>query len=285
LVKIRSQKEHHLYDVSYENLGNPGHIFEYEWAATYCQDKIIMDFGCNTGLGSIILLNGGAKRVIGVDVSKKAIEAAKENFKDQNQTLFELVEEDSLPFEENTFDVIVALNIIEHLEFPKRNLEAILKILKPGGKLLVTTVNRHFRIWPWQKPWNEFHYREYSKASFKRELKRHFPQVELLGSVDVESPYYPYSFSFVFKRKFRLGIYYPTLNFLRNFLRPIMVAVRLKKPIDPQSIKNQKAKSAQIVKKHVDYEKYKERILISNKQVNRLPKFLAIAYKNTNNKV
>jgi len=55
------------------------------------------------------------------------------------------------------------------------------RVLRPGGRLVLTTPNRRLRLLPFQKPWNPEHLREYSGGSLRQVLGRHFPEVEILG--------------------------------------------------------------------------------------------------------
>ena len=59
------------------------HTFAYLQVASIAKDKIILDLGCNTGYGTEILFKN-AKRVVGVDVSNKAINTAKKNYSKLN---------------------------------------------------------------------------------------------------------------------------------------------------------------------------------------------------------
>ena len=51
------------------------------------------------------------------------------------------LDKDKLPFEENTFDLVICLAVIEHLENPFHTLSEMLRVLKPGGTIYITTPN------------------------------------------------------------------------------------------------------------------------------------------------
>ncbi len=69
--------------------------------------------------------------VVGVDISKEA-----KNFGHDFDIKICDVENDKLPFEDSTFDVIFSKSFIEHLYYPERYLKEAYRILKPGGLLL-----------------------------------------------------------------------------------------------------------------------------------------------------
>ena len=87
----------------------------YFYAAHHCKDKIVLDAGCGTGLGTYIY-SLVAKKVIAVDHRKEAIEYAKEFPFERGKVQFIVadINKDVLP----EHDVTIALEVIEHLESP-----------------------------------------------------------------------------------------------------------------------------------------------------------------------
>ncbi|MBC7429278.1 MAG: class I SAM-dependent methyltransferase [Bacteriovorax sp.] len=98
-------------------------------------DDCVLDIGCNIGQ-LLHLMNYQAKiKGVGVDISIEALQNARlilpENFE------FVLCSiEKGLPFEDNAFDVIVCMDVIEHLENPQVVLKEMYRVLKPGGRFL-----------------------------------------------------------------------------------------------------------------------------------------------------
>ncbi len=97
----------------------------------------LLDFGCGTGQ----LLTSAREigyEVFGVDVSPVSCEVVRSQ--DLPVHCGEITD-DSLSELEGSFDVVTATEILEHLYEPKRCLEAIYRLLRPGGLLFYTTGN------------------------------------------------------------------------------------------------------------------------------------------------
>lgn len=104
----------------------------------------VLDIGCGDGrVLKTLKKNSPLWRLYGVDVSEPNVEAlVREGF---NIYLTD-VNLEKLPFQDNSFDLIMMLNVIEHLVDPDNALSEAYRILKKGGLLLVTTPNLAFWI-------------------------------------------------------------------------------------------------------------------------------------------
>lgn len=93
---------------------------------------------------SLLNLGGGTGQVstiikeLGFDIKNVDIEVEKET--DEN-FFFDLNCDKDLPFEENSFDVVLCQEVIEHIENPWRLFRQVYRVLKPGGLMMVTTPN------------------------------------------------------------------------------------------------------------------------------------------------
>lgn len=90
----------------------------------------ILDVGCGTGGNLEMLQNFGAAE--GVDVSDDALEFCKSKNLKVHKGLAE-----SLPFADGSFDVVTALDVVEHLDDDLAGLKEIFRVLKRGGKTLI----------------------------------------------------------------------------------------------------------------------------------------------------
>jgi len=100
----------------------------------------ILDVGCGGGLVCEPLARLGGK-VTGADADSVAIETAKDHAKASGLK----IDYQNKPAEEikKQFDVVLALEIIEHVADPSAFVESISKLVKPGGLVIFSTLNRN----------------------------------------------------------------------------------------------------------------------------------------------
>ncbi len=96
-----------------------------EWIG---KGKTVLDLGCRDGELTKFFLNDN--EVIGVDIDRKALEIIREKY--SVKTLW-LDLNTEFPFEKESFDVVVACEIVEHIYHPGPFLEKVSSVLKPGG--------------------------------------------------------------------------------------------------------------------------------------------------------
>ena len=89
-----------------------------------------LDVGCGTGANLEMLANFGEAE--GVDVSNDALEFCRSKGLDAHKGLAE-----ELPFEDESFDIVTALDVIEHLDDDVAGLREMHRVLRKGGKSLV----------------------------------------------------------------------------------------------------------------------------------------------------
>lgn len=96
----------------------------------------VLDLGCGAGEFTAIASELGAG-VVGAEVARGALERARRSYPELD---FRLVPIDGpLPLEDNSFDVVWASEVIEHVADTARWLSEVRRILVPGGRLLLTT--------------------------------------------------------------------------------------------------------------------------------------------------
>lgn len=96
----------------------------------------VLDFGCGSGLTTVRAANktGRAGLVVGVDVSEKQLASAFAKLQKLEMPNVVLVKETELRFPKNTFDALMMVNVLEHLENPQHHVRKLLTYLKKGGR-------------------------------------------------------------------------------------------------------------------------------------------------------
>lgn len=158
------------------------HQVRYEFAKSFCVDKMVLDLACGAGYGTS-LLSSVASRVVGVDIDHLAIDFAKEHYAKSNVE-FQLANALSLPFPEASFDTIVSFETIEHLPDIPAYLREVSRVLRPNGIYIVSTPKVRRTT---MRPRNPHHAIEYCDKDFLLLLRQYFPQVELYGQSRVQS--------------------------------------------------------------------------------------------------
>lgn len=104
----------------------------------------ILDVGCGTGsLGKYFRTHQQCK-VYGVEINQEAYLVAKENL---DEVIKGNVENIDLPYDKNSFDVVIMGDVLEHLINPAGAIGKLMQFVKPGGRILITVPNvRHWKV-------------------------------------------------------------------------------------------------------------------------------------------
>ena len=108
-----------------------------DWAG-----KDVLDLGCAGGFMAEALAEKGA-RVTGIDPAKRAIEAARAHANQNGlQITYDLGVGEELPYPDASFDAVVCVDVLEHVQDLALVVAEIARVLKPGGMFLYDTINR-----------------------------------------------------------------------------------------------------------------------------------------------
>ena len=151
------------------------HIGRYVFAAQFVNGTIL-DIACGNGYGSSYLIHKGAKTVVGGDYSGEAIEYARCHYS-KDGLYFLRLDAQQLPFRDNSFDVIVSLETIEHLEKYKDFLQDCRRVLKEDGIFVCSTPNANASF----GSRDPYHFREFSVDELHEQVARYFAEVKLYG--------------------------------------------------------------------------------------------------------
>lgn len=102
------------------------------------KNKKVLDVGAGTGRLSVELSSNSAEVTV-LDVSAEMLKILKQ----KNSDIKTIVgDAEVLPFADNTFDIVIATFLIVHLKNPTIFFDEVYRVLKPGGKFLVTNINQ-----------------------------------------------------------------------------------------------------------------------------------------------
>lgn len=102
----------------------------------------VLDVGCGAGFATNLLATKG-HHVTGIDLAEGALEEAKK--RDTTKSV-EYIKADALklPFEDQTFDAVLCLDFLEHVEEPKKVIQEISRVLKPKGIFFYHTFSKNW---------------------------------------------------------------------------------------------------------------------------------------------
>ncbi len=148
----------------------------YKMCRDYVKDKVVLDVGCGEGLVDLFI-NDAARQVIGIDIDKNTVKNANKRFVNTNMK-FITMSGQRLDFGDETFDVAISSQSIEHIHDDRKFLKEVSRVLKKPGLFICTTPNKLAcvpdGVKPHAGPYYPFHVREYSPDQFYSLLSEYF---------------------------------------------------------------------------------------------------------------
>jgi SAM-dependent methyltransferase len=162
------------------------HVARYAFARRYADGRRILDAGCGAGYGAAELAQS-AIQVTGLDLAPEAVEYARATYPIPN-LLFVVSSCTTTPFLQNSFELVVAFEVIEHLRDFRAFLNECARVMTPQGLFIVSSPNKSYYAESRAKTGpNPFHEHEFEADEFVTELSRVFSNVRLLLQNRVES--------------------------------------------------------------------------------------------------
>lgn len=153
------------------------HVSRYQWAAQAAKDRTVLDAGCGTGYGTRLLAAAGAREVVGVDIARAVLDTVAA---DMPETVrLQVGDVRKLDFDDDMFELVVCFEVIEHVEDPSTVLDELVRVLAPGGLLMISSPNRG--VYPAGNP---HHLHEFVPAELEAELAARLAHVRLLRQND-----------------------------------------------------------------------------------------------------
>ncbi len=161
------------------------HLARYTFAARLARGKRVLDAGCGAGYGTAELARA-AENAVGIDTAAEAVEFARANYHLPNLR-FEQASCTALPYADRSFDLVVAFEVIEHLENWREFLGEVRRVLAESGQFIVSTPNKlYYTESRGPEGANPFHVHEFDFEEFRSELKAVFPHVAMFLENHVE---------------------------------------------------------------------------------------------------
>lgn len=134
------------------------------------KNQRILDIGCGDGVLLSLIKNA---RLYGVDLDQDSLDFAATKIKAK----LVKASAEKLPFKNNLFDVVIATEIIEHLSKPELMLKEIKRVLKPNGRVIISTPNQlAFGLT------DRLHVQEFSAGELQQLLQSEFKSVKISQS-------------------------------------------------------------------------------------------------------
>ncbi|HQO20942.1 MAG TPA: methyltransferase domain-containing protein [Acidobacteriota bacterium] len=131
-----------------------------EWIAPFpvddFKDKVVFEGGCGKGRHTLTISAYEPSRIVSVDLSEAIFIAASKmaamkeclpKGKEAPETVFIRGDLKDLPVADSFFDIVFCVGVLHHIDDPRKGLEEMWRILKPGGKLLLWVYAREGNGW------------------------------------------------------------------------------------------------------------------------------------------
>ncbi|HLS79684.1 MAG TPA: class I SAM-dependent methyltransferase [Nocardia sp.] len=165
--------------IAEENYWFRRHEVVYARLLARCAGKTVLEAGSGEGYGADMIA-GVAAKVTGVDYDDSAVAHVRARYPRVEMIQGNLAD---LPLADESVDVVVNFQVIEHLWDQGQFLRECLRVLRPGGELLISTPNRITFSPGRDTPLNPFHTRELNAAELDELLVAAGFRVELMTGV------------------------------------------------------------------------------------------------------
>lgn len=168
------------HNFEYESAPGVFKMFEKVLGKEFWKDKSVCDFACGAGGKSLWILEQGAKEVTGIDMSGTLIFQAKEKTKQQGNIHFIVGDVSKTECKQDSFDLIIANDIMEHVGNPLQTLLEANRITKKEGYMCINFEPYfHFlghHMWDVINiPWAHVFFSEKTRIRAYKELVKNLP--------------------------------------------------------------------------------------------------------------
>ncbi|MBI3951595.1 MAG: class I SAM-dependent methyltransferase [Acidobacteria bacterium] len=160
------------------------HIYRYRFAAEFVRGKRVLDIACGEGYGTSALLRAGAASVVGVDICEESCAHAHCKYGVDIQR----ADAEGMPFLDHSFDIVVSFETIEHVQNLAVFLDECVRVLLPGGLLVLSTPNRD--VYSEKGKHNPFHHDELDERELVALLTTRFKKWQLYSQRPKQVPWW-----------------------------------------------------------------------------------------------
>lgn len=153
------------------------HVSRYRFSLQFAKNRTVLDLGCGTGYGSL-LLSQAATQVVGLDIDLQSVKYASIHYQTSN-LFFAQMDCQRLGLPNRTFDLVISFEAIEHVTEQQQMLSEIKRVLTREGLVIISTPEKTRYNAGKKKP-NPYHLRELSETEFSDLLELYFPYVKIL---------------------------------------------------------------------------------------------------------
>ncbi|MEM0518341.1 class I SAM-dependent methyltransferase [Aequorivita flava] len=154
------------------------HLHRYAVTTKYIHNKIILDIASGEGYGSN-LMSDFASFVYGVDIELSVVVTAGNKYNKGNLKFLQ-GSTSNIPLGDNSIDVVVSFETLEHHDEHEKMFSEIKRVLRPEGILIISTPDKYYYS-DKRNYSNEFHVKELYKTEFIQLISANFKKHEVLS--------------------------------------------------------------------------------------------------------
>lgn len=160
------------------------HYQRYQYAFNFISgNEVVLDIACGQGFGTYAVYKKGVKKIIGVDLDEKSIDLCRSKyFESISPDFFQFIRMDAtnLGFPDSSFDLVLSFETIEHIKDSRKVIQEYSRVLKKGGKLVLSTPNATISS-PNGVIENPYHVREFDQKGLSELLSDFFVEYKIGG--------------------------------------------------------------------------------------------------------
>lgn len=154
------------------------HMHRYVMVRDLIVERDVLDIASGEGFGSADMAKR-ARSVIGVDIDAASVVHAQRRYHAPNLE-FRIGSCTAIPLKDDSVDVVVSFETIEHHDEHESMMHEIRRVLRPGGIIIISSLEKHaYTDVPGTK--NPFHVKELYRAEFLALMTAHFRNVAMYG--------------------------------------------------------------------------------------------------------